>query len=200
MSEIIVLGFDARKSLAHQSSIWTDERRSKFLIRPEVESPVSVDRTAWPALGLNPDESYPLYLWGSVSEVLEAFPELAQSRSNSPLIVEVAVAATADQLYWEGIIFGRLSPRFDGGLDIAAECLGYDVADRYCVSGLSNCMLSAEELAGLRKDWAGAINAWGLIGDIDAAKVFRGVCDRLIPEHSPFEAYRVRRISVGAAG
>lgn len=196
METLIVLGFDVRRPIAQQ--IWTDERRSKFLIRPEVPLPVSVDRDVWPALALNPDDSYPLFLWGSVSEILAAFPEVRRSESDSPLIVEIAAVAAGQEssTYWERIIFGRLNLEEDAVLTITAECLGYDVADRYLVSGLSNCMLFPEELAVVRKDWSEAINISGLFGEVEVAKAFRAVCDRLIPEHAPFEVYRIRRIEL----
>jgi hypothetical protein len=108
MDSLIVLGFDVRKPIAHQKILWTDERRSKFLIRPEVQFPLAVDRDVWPALALNPDESYPLYLWGSVGEVLAAFPGAARAESDVPLIFEIAVVATHQEsaTYWAESFLG----------------------------------------------------------------------------------------------
>jgi hypothetical protein len=149
-------------------------------------------------LAVNPDESYPLFLWGSISETLAAFPELARPGSHSLVILEIAVVATEEQSskYWEGIVFGRVNPEKDSTLKITQESLGYDVADRYLESGVSSFMLFPEELAAIRKDWLEAVNVWGLFEHAEAAKAFRAVCNRLIPEHAPFEAYRMRKIDV----
>lgn len=202
MESLIVLGFDVRGPIALQNGIWTGERRSKFLIRPEVRSPISVDRDVWPALALNADETYPLYLWGNVREVLMAFPEVARPDSDSPIVIELTAVGTDREasVYWERIIFGRVNREEDRALKITMECLGYDVADRYLVSGLSNSMLSEEELAVIRKDWATAINTLGLFGDSKAAEAFREVCNRLVPEHAPFEVYRMRKVEIAPDG
>ena len=202
MESLIILGFDVRRPIAQQNATWTDERRSKFLIRHELRSTISVDRDVWPALALNVDEMYPLYLWGSLSEVLMAFPEAARLDSDSPIVIEIAAVCTQKEplMYWEGIICGRLNLEEDRALKVTTECLGYDVADRCLVSGLSNCMLSEEELAVIRKDWATAINTWGLFGDSKAAEVFREVCNRLVPEHAPFEVYRMRKVEIAPSG
>lgn len=200
MEKTVVLGFDARRPIVDQHLNWPEERRAKFLIRPETPSPISVDSAVWPVFAANPDESYPLNLWSSVSEIFTAFPRAARRLSESPAIIELAVVATDQQSlgYWQGIFLGRVKPEKDSALDITPECLGYDVADRYLVSGLSNCMLSQEELSVIRKDWSGAINIWGLFEEAEAARSFRTICDRLIPEHAPFEAYRMRRLGLMA--
>lgn len=199
MEEVIVLGFDARIPVAQQGALWNDTRRSDYLIRPEIPSPISVDRAVWPAVSVNPDEGYPLFLWGSVNDVVGAFPNVGRA-GDAPVIIEIAVAATDREAsgYWEGIISGRVDARKDRRFTLAQECLGYDVADRSFISGLSNCKLSAGELAELKKDWSRAVNAWGLFGDTEDAKAFKAVCNHLIPEHAPFEAYRMRRITITA--
>ncbi len=199
MDKLIILGFDIRRPIADQNSSWPEERRIKFLIRHEVPAPISVDVGVWPAFATNPDETFPLQLWGSVSDIVTTFPDATQWRSNSPVIIEIAAIATGEQSseYWEGILLGRVEPEKDKSLKVTPEVLGYDVADRYLVSGISNCMLSADELVAVRKDWSEALNVWGLIENKDAAEAIRAVCDRLIPEHAPFETYRLRRIVVG---
>ena len=141
-----------------------------------------------------------MQLWGSVSEILARFPETEGPESGAPTIIEIAVITTDEKSlrHWEGMLFKRVRPEKDSALKISPDCLGFDVADRYFVSGLSNCMLSGEELAVSRKDWSKAINTWGLVNDSEAATAFRAVCNRLVPEHAPFEVYRVRKIAVVA--
>jgi hypothetical protein len=166
MEKLTVLGFGIRQPVITQASLWTEERRSRFLIRPEIPLPISVDSDVWPAIAVNPDETFPLFLWGSISEILAAFPKASRAGRRSPVIIEIAVLATDEQSskHWEGIFFGRLDTEKDSTLKIVPECLGYDVADRYLVSGVSNCALSRKELAVIKKDWSDAINVWGLLG------------------------------------
>jgi len=198
MEKLIIIGFDLRGPIADQNSSWSEQRRSRFLVRPEIPSPISVDSAVWPVFAGNPDRTYPMQLWGSVSEILAAFPQAAQADCNSPTIIEIAVITTDLQSSrrWEGTLFERVRPEKDSAVEIALDCLGFDVADSYFVSGLSNCMLSVEELSSVRKDWSEAINSWGLFGDSGAAKAFRAVCNRLIPEHAPFETYRMRKVKI----
>ncbi|HWB86858.1 MAG TPA: hypothetical protein VG675_22120 [Bryobacteraceae bacterium] len=200
MDDVVVLGFDARVPVTQQLSVWTDQRRSDFLIRPEVPSPISVDRDVWPVVSANPDEGYPLFLWGSLREILGTLPGAATRASGAPVIVEIAVVATDEESlqYWEPMMFDFVDTPKDLGSTLASEYLGYDVADRFLISGLSNCKLSEQEMATLRKDWSGALNNWGLFNDVQEAKAFRLLCNHLVPEHAPFEAYRLRQILLSA--
>jgi hypothetical protein len=89
----------------------------------------------------------------------------------------------------------------DGGSAGAAikarfNSIGYDVADRHLLSGLSNCALSEAELADLRREWTDRINRFGLFEEVESAVGFKEVCDQLVPEHAPFCAYRIRKVEV----
>jgi hypothetical protein len=56
-------------------------------------------------------------------------------------------------------------------------------------------MLSPKELSAVRREWSRAINRWGLFDRVGPAESFRAACDSLIPEHAPFEVYRLRRVN-----
>lgn len=199
--ELTLLGFGLRRPFAEQHSNWPEERRSQFLIRPEVPIPISVDCGVWPVFVANPDKTYPLHLWGSVSEILTTFPDTERNLIESPVIIEIAVAATdkPSSAYWEQMFFGRVEVEKDRNLDITRDCLGYDVADHYFVSGLSNCMLPGDELTVIRTDWSEAINSWGMFRDLKSAIAFRAVCNDLVPEHAPFETFRIRKVTITKA-
>jgi hypothetical protein len=108
LEKLIIIGFDIRGPIADQNASWSEQRRSSFLIRPEIPSPISVDSSVWPVFARNPDRTYPMQLWGSVSELLAAFPRAAQADCNSPTIIEITVITTDEQSSrrWEGIFSG----------------------------------------------------------------------------------------------
>jgi hypothetical protein len=193
---MIVLGFDMRESIAGLGSSWTDERRSRFLIRPEISAPLSVDRAVWPSVAVNADEGYPLSLWGSVSEILSAASKTKPGAINAMTVIEIAAAPSNSDssTYWEAVICGRVKKAEDEELEIEWRDLGYDVADRYLVSGLSNSMLPPADMLKSRNQWSLAIDSSGLFAAEDRAQAFRSACDVLIPEHAPFEVYRVRML------
>jgi hypothetical protein len=143
------------------------------------------------------NEEYPLHLWGSVTQILRASASIVAGRSDSPVVIEIGTIADAQSSqYWENTFYGWLHPEEDTTVELAFQEFGYDVADRYLLSGLSNCMLSPEELGNLRKNWAERINEFGLFSKAGDAVTYASVCDLNIPEHAPFFAYRVRRIEV----
>src|SRR6185295_8059532 len=47
---VALLGFDARETFVPPARSWTTRRREDFLLRPEVEKPLSVDTWAWPSI------------------------------------------------------------------------------------------------------------------------------------------------------
>jgi hypothetical protein len=113
-------------------------------------------------------------------------------------LIEVAVipADEGSLEYWKRMMEGRLEPDLDSDLELVVGFLGYDVADLYALSGLSNCMLSADELAVIKAEFSQHINRLGLFEEMDPATRFRLTCDGLVPEHAPFEIYRIRRVQL----
>jgi hypothetical protein len=197
--QIMVLGFDLRKPLrACTDSGWPERRRARFLIRPEILCPASVDRGVWPpAIENSSSGGNPLNLWNSVSEILAAGPTVVSAEAESPTLIEIgAVPDERSSRYWHDVFYGYLRQEEGKAIAMEAEDLGYDVADRYLLSGLSNCALSAEELEELRKTWAHRINPLGVFDKVSDAASYVNTCDLLIPEHAPFSAYRIRRLAI----
>jgi hypothetical protein len=195
---LIVLGFDARRPLEDDRD-WTQDRRSQFLIRPEVRRPISVDEMVWPIVAEKPGDENPVNIWNSLSRLLKALSGLTSATAPAPVIIEIGVVIDEESSrYWRNVSNGYLRPEEDAGIELEAQELGYDVADRYLVSALSNCMPSEEELAGLRRDWSGSINPMGLFSKTDDAEGFRCICNSSIAEHAPFCVYRIRRLGIVA--
>ena len=194
---IVRLGYDVRESIDNEGvPAWNAERRSKFLIRQDVLRPLSVDRSVWkqPVKMLN--EASPLYLWGSVSQALRVLGAGPSGCDRQPAVIEIAIAyAGGVPRGWMDAFEGTLHPEEDMALRLDLQEYGYDVADSYLLSGLSNCMLSDSELEGLRRTWAASLNANGLFSERSDAIEFAKVCDGLVAEHAPFFAYRIARVA-----
>lgn len=78
--------------------------------------------------------------------------------------------------------------------EAAAEwpLLGYDVADAWQVSGLTNCGYSPGEKAALMEIWRPRLTASGLLRTLTWAKEFVEVANGRVLEHAPFYVYEVR--------
>jgi hypothetical protein len=75
----------------------------------------------------------------------------------------------------------RLDPRW--------EFKGYDVADQYFTSGLSNCACGTQAMENLRMKFAGDINGNGLISTVEKAAQFKDCADQSVSSHAPFFIY-----------
>lgn len=136
-------------------------------------------------------------LWGSIAAIQEASPRVGEFPSNDfGQVIEITLL-TGDEGYAKFIrevLFGYVSDADKDIIRSKEELLGFDVADRLLISGISNCQLDRDELTAIRSEWAYAINDNGLVREVRLARNLRSVCDRLIPEHAPFEIYRIQRV------
>jgi hypothetical protein len=67
--------------------------------------------------------------------------------------------------------------------------LGYDVADQWLVSGLSNCGYIEDEREEWRLKWSRRINNLHLLLDVDDAHEFAQATNQRVAEHAPFYVY-----------
>jgi hypothetical protein len=142
------------------------------------------------------NEASPLGLWGSVSEVTKAFSGRNLGGAKSPSITEIAIAASSRLLRpWLNAFQGTLHPERDAELKLQFLEFGYDVADQYLLSGLSNCGYSKAEIDELRRNFAGLLNSHGLFNNAGEAEEYAEICAGMVPEHAPFFAYRIRRVT-----
>jgi hypothetical protein len=74
----------------------------------------------------------------------------------------------------------------------SVDTQGYDVADYWMLSGLTNCGYKPEEeeeAASPAPVWGPRLNDWHLFADPDDAETFADVMDKRVPEHAPFYAF-----------
>ncbi len=195
-----VLGFQLRLTPQALQS-WNLERRAMYLLRENIRFPLSVDTAVWP----ESDD------WRSLSTIFTDFTPLPNSAPNGLGLYSLRSLETLDQQQPEvekpilisvsviGNVAHELQRRhcIQNLLPIAVLvsrgwiCLGYDVADWWLLSGLSNCGYTVDEKKNLSNQFTGDINEYGLFVSGNAAQAFRADCNLRIPEHAPFAIYGI---------
>lgn len=204
-----LLGFDARDT--DQDCV--RERlpsavRQQFLLRPEIECPLSIDPRIWPtrflyypevwdAIGrqrprlidVDPDCNGGLWLR------FEPMKRRLSEHSRSAVLIAVELFAPAETTVGEfpsSLIYSRPDP---STRPAGSVLLGYDVADAGFCSGLSNCGYTDEEVGALRPEWAQRINDYGLLRTPEDAFAFKEISNRRVPEHAPFWVFGLHRLA-----
>ena len=156
--ELNLLGFDLRLHVKQfGAATWDEEGRRTYLLRPEIEWPMSVDRRVWPSIfGLYYDASAKrsisflaaepesdmwnlLDLWANLSEMEAWYARHGAGESVSVVPVAVGVfleATPASRGIW---------PTADTPLLSSAKLIGFDVADFGRTSAVSNCGYTEQE-------------------------------------------------------
>ena len=208
-----LLGFDARELWLPPDALWDDARRRRFLLRADTPKPLSVDATVWPSVFRAGDgDGYvgrllrrhgvfvvPVPAWIGPTGTL--WEDLARMRSHlganwarpRPTAI-IAVSWIADPEE-NGLAEPDLPATTPAEPDPDWELLGYDVADRWLLSGLANCGYGADDVDEFRSRWSPALNAHHLFAEVAAARAFRGATDARVPEHAPFRVYAVRLVA-----
>jgi hypothetical protein len=183
--EEVVVGFDVRVRSDRPPRWWDEERRDSYLLRPEVEVPLSVDEAVWP----RPDS--PL-AEGRLEVLTPRYASLEDALAAADPDAEV-VAITQ----WRGPGEPELpaGPTWPMKVDDAWLRLGWDVVDGVFPSGISNCQFHPGDVLDWRDRWADRFNDHHLFDDLPTAFAYRDVAGRRVPEHAPFAVmglYRVR--------
>ncbi len=208
-AEEALLGFDAREMFLPPGAHWDAARRERYLLRRDVQKPLSVDPMVWPSLfgdGLPDDARRRL---GLDTARLPAWrgPNPGLWEDLSPL--QAALGLLASESHWTVAVswvsaegFSKPSPSAGPyreritapARSDAWTLLGFDVADAGLTSGLSNCGYQQAESAALRTTWAADLNANHLFTDVTRARAFQALTDRRVPEHAPFFVYALYRV------
>jgi hypothetical protein len=198
-----VVGYDARAMWPGAGAAWDAARREAFLLRTDVEKPLSTDTIVWPSVfdleGSRPRPAYTGYqdLWNSLAE-LELFlsgVEGLQTRPYSIIAVTLPpFPCDAGELERWDFELGATNPSTH---EEAWPLLGYDVSDRWLLSGLSNCgfLPGLDDVKALRDEWAPGLNEFHLFGQVSKAAKFRDLSDTRVREHAPFFIYGLRLVS-----
>src|SRR5262245_3300046 len=177
----LIVSLDIREM--YRTDLWNDERRYDYLLREDVAKPLSADTCVWPSVLLGEQRS--ILIATQSRTLLEGIhmEHLAQGREES----------------WCVLIASHVSP--SSQFEPVDSCLlGYDVVDAWLLSGLSNCMYSAEEKKAL-SHWKHQLNAHHLFQLQTSAEEFVNATNKRVPEHAPFNVAGVwRLVARGEAG
>ena len=202
--ELNLLGFDQRLHVKQfGAATWDEERRRTYLLRPEIEWPMSVDRRVWPSifglyydasakrsisfLAAEPDPEMWNYLdlWANLSEMQTWYAR--HGAGESIAVVPVAIGVFLEGLNPQEAFW----PTSDTPLPSSAKLIGFDVADFSLTSAVSNCGYKEQAAEVLRPKWRDRINDHGLIVTVEDAFEFKQVSDQRVREHSPFYVFAV---------
>src|SRR6266511_2677573 len=170
--ELNLLGFDIKlDGKEFGAAQWNEQRRRMYLLRPEIEWPMSVDRTVWPsifnqayydastkrsisflAVGPDPEMFNYLDLWANLAEMETWYSRHGAGQSIS--VMPVAISVFPETVQGSGGIW----PKADTPLPSSAKLIGFDVADFNLTSALSNCSYTEQEAEVLRAKWRDRIN------------------------------------------
>jgi hypothetical protein len=207
-AEEYLLGFDAREMLPAPQS-WAAERRTVYLLRPEVRKPLSADSGVW--LSLYADDSsdlgrprMPALLrpqWtGPNAGLWDDLGRLEQNLATTHVAIPywlVAVTWFADPASLSeprnyGPYLEPMTPRVRSP---DWPLLGFDVCDAGLLSGLMNCGYGDDARPALTVEWGPWLNEHHLFKDAESALAFRLMANHRVREHAPFFVYGLWFIS-----
>lgn len=206
-----LLGFDYRIAFNSEMLVeqWTTQRRNQYLLRLDVPVPLSVDRIVWPSLfcfenahdqtsagiQINPVDFHhqALRLWANQAEMKRSV-ESANCHQNIGSFVAITLEGENSKDLDERWQMAFEEPTDPTDLDDNWGLIGYDVADKFFTSGLSNCGYGYEDLQKLRVRWQSSLNGSGLFPSIDLANAFKAYADGRIPSHAPFYVFGMYQI------
>ena len=193
---------------------WDEERRNLFLLRPDIDWPLSIDPVVWPSIFFSrifrdsaafPDGRIEVDAaidggdyWLNLEQMRKYYEE-HRLPSLQGTLVSIHLFSdrdlTGDILWYRdskgnqcGMRLGRTDPQ---QAPQGSEFLGYDVADASWISSLTNCGYSRKDKEELQQKWAARLNGFGLLKSYDDAAEFRNVSDARIQEHAPFWVFGI---------
>ena len=193
--EELLLGFDRR--VGGNSDAWDAKRREQFLLHVDVVQPLSTDTTVWPSV-LDSDLRPPncvghQTLWNDLV-CLESSSPSSDPDSSWLIAVTLHLAKNSpkEMSHWKS----EVSPTSPAIRAEAWSLLGYDVADQWLLSGLSNCgFLPGDDIKALRREWSSKLNQNHLFNRLENAMEFKDLSDQRTVEHSPFFVFGIWSIA-----
>lgn len=213
-----LIGFDVRQPKAHYlTGQWDEIARTRYLLRPTVPWPLSVDFRIWPSVFRSPfdqtvhgqslptidlPEAHRHYDWQHLDRMRRYYDE---HRASAPDGVFIAVEfLSEEEVDAEGTILYKSSdgiqcglvfdPTTPASLPDGAVFLGYDIADAGRISGLANTEYTEPEIRDLAPVWSPRLNFVGLFDELDHAVTFRPLCDARDPVEAPYWIYGLWRL------
>ncbi len=194
-SNELLLGFDAREMWLDPQDFWPDTRKKMYLLRPDVVRPLSTDTSVWRSVFdadtslQRPQWTGPINsMWDNLGTLQEYMHTVWNARALPYSIIAVTLQKDAceseDLLEW----YARASNIIPSHHDPAWTFLGYDVSDKWLLSGLSNCGYGTNEseIQILRDTYIPDLNEHHLFDSLEPATAFRLLSDQRVPTHAPF--------------
>ena len=191
MTVILFAGGDIRVSPELPDPSWDADRRERYLLRPEIVRPLSVDQCVWPRPEHREGLGGPLP-WVDVEAVRLRWMSTPGGSASGWVVIAIGVVVDDAEAREHLAVRRGIGTVLEVGP--AWRFLGYDVADEGNISGLSNCGFDGGDVGSLRAKWASRINEHGLLADPSDATSFRSMTDRRVPEHAPFEVYGIWQV------
>lgn len=194
----LLLGFDAREMWLNFRKEWDENRKRQFLIRNDVTRVLSTDSKIWPSIfqlarSFDGTAEVPEYrsLWENLAELRRVAAGIMR-KINRPYSI-IAIALMTEICSESEIAEGRKEYPETEPLDVKSQWkfLGYDISDRFFLSGLSNCGYYAEERLALQREWEPRINEYHLVSGIDSANKFKIMTAERVKEHAPFYVFGI---------
>jgi hypothetical protein len=198
IGSMISLGYSARISSEESARHWSRERRESFLFKLDVPSPLSVDNLVWPSVFKHdawpPVDFANEELWSDLAALKASAIAIDPNHAGESNLIGVSVVAADEEErdYWEIFVSANLKPPDD---QVKTVFLGYDVAHRSMLSGLSNCGLdpNREDVEALRRRWGPVLNDHHLFDSLVEAGQFRLLSNQRVKEHAPFSIFGITR-------
>jgi hypothetical protein len=213
-----LIEFDVRASKEqYVGRRWDKDSRAEYLLRPDVEWTLSVDRSVWPSVFFSTHfrDFRDSYSTIAVDPDLDGMSWLNLERMRThynaqralaPGGMLVAIELLSERTLEEPVVLYEIQGGIQCGIELeptvpdrppeGSTLLGYDVADAGWVSGLSNCGYTEEETRVLGSEWGPRLNSDGLLSTLEDAVAFRHLTDQRVPEHAPFWVYALWRLNL----
>jgi len=200
----ILVGFDIREMWLPMSG-WPQQRQNEYLIKRNIEKPLSVDKTVWQSVfDIHPIPTLPDFhgrvhsLWEDIVQMQQYFTYISKVSQPSWTI---AVTLRLDLLTIdEKNAWGTLDFVSFNLTNYSTKFIGYDVADRFLLSGLMNCGYNESDRATLEQNWGEHLNIYHLFTDYDLANEFKQLTNHEVEEHAPFFVYGLYLINFTTSG
>lgn len=167
-----IVAFDARRVDRAAIALWTADRRAVYLLKTEVNQPLSVDTLVWPSV-------WPADL-SERAMIADSRRGIEGCAANLQTLDHGLATMTVPKPYWVvaiTVVSANVSAPFVRATEPSQvtatwQPLGYDVADGSLLSGLSNCGYLPAEVQRLRDAWAPHLNDVGLFSEPGTATRF----------------------------
>jgi len=192
-----VVGYDARETWMAFDAAWPERRKLGYLYRGGLVKPLSVDATVWPSIFASENIPAPRHVgfqtsWANLHDLQQALTRVAAKQDIKPFRL-IAIGIEFES-YSEAAIVPwaqRVPPVDPPRRSPEWKLLGYDVADEWMLSALSNCGFTLDEdVNALRREWGPKLNQFHLFSDLEAANGFKRMSNkRLENDHAPCFVY-----------